>query len=108
MVKISKEESLNYHLGGKVEVIPKKSFEHLKDLSIAYTPGVGYPCEEIKNDPLNSYKYTSKGNLVGIITNGTAVLGFGNIGAAASKPVMEGKAILFKKFAGIDAFDIEI
>ncbi len=108
MIKVSKEEALKYHINGKIEIHPKKPFESQQDLSLAYTPGVGYPCEEIEKNPLNAYKYTSKSNLVAVITNGTAVLGLGNIGALASKPVMEGKSILFKKFANIDAFDIEI
>ena len=78
------------------------------DLALAYSPGVAAPCEEIVKDPANAFKYTSRGNLVGVITNGTAVLGLGDIGALASKPVMEGKGVLFKKFSGIDVFDIEI
>src|SRR3546814_3654818 len=78
------------------------------DLGLAYTPGVAAACEEIASDPMNAFRFTGRGNLVGVITNGTAVLGLGNIGALASKPVMEGKAVLFKKFAGIDVFDIEI
>jgi malate dehydrogenase (oxaloacetate-decarboxylating)(NADP+) len=105
---ISKKETLKYHLGGKLEIKPKKPFESQRDLSLAYTPGVGYPCLEIQDNPETAYDYTTKGNLVAIITNGTAVLGLGDIGALPSKPVMEGKAILFKKFADIDAFDIEL
>jgi malate dehydrogenase (oxaloacetate-decarboxylating)(NADP+) len=79
-----------------------------RDLALAYSPGVAAPCEEIVKDPAAAFKYTSRGNLVGVISNGTAVLGLGDIGALASKPVMEGKAVLFKKFAGVDVFDIEI
>lgn len=106
-----KNEALNYHrlpAPGKVEVVPKKSCRTQKELALAYTPGVALPCLEIARDKELSYSYTSKGNLVGVISNGTAVLGLGNIGAAASKPVMEGKGILFKIFADIDVFDIEI
>jgi len=102
---------LDYHskpTGGKIEINIKKKCETQEDLSLAYTPGVALPCLEIKKDSSLSYKYTNRNNLVGVITNGTAVLGLGNIGAEASKPVMEGKSVLFKKFAGIDAFDIEI
>ena len=109
--KITKEEALNYHkypIPGKISVTPTKPFETQKDLSLAYTPGVAYPCLEIKEDETKAYEYTTKSNLVAVISNGTAVLGLGNIGALASKPVMEGKGILFKKFAGIDVFDIEI
>ncbi len=105
---ISKEEALKYHLNGKLEIKPTKPFYTQRDLSLAYTPGVGYPCLEIQKNPQTAYDYTAKGNLVAIISNGTAVLGLGNIGALASKPVMEGKSILFKKFADINAFDIEI
>jgi malate dehydrogenase (oxaloacetate-decarboxylating)(NADP+) len=93
---------------GKLSVTPTKQVTNQRDLALAYTPGVAAPCEEIVVDPANSYKYTARGNLVAVITNGTAVLGMGNIGALAAKPVMEGKAVLFKKFAGIDVFDIEI
>ena len=102
---------LDYHskpTGGKIEINIKKKCETQEDLSLAYTPGVALPCLEIKKDSSLSYKYTNRNNLVGVITNGTAVLGLGNIGAEASKPVMEGKSVLFKKFDGIDAFDIEI
>ncbi len=105
---ISKEEALKYHLGGKLEIKPTKPFSTQKDLSLAYTPGVGFPCLEIQKNPQTAYDYTTKGNLVAVISNGTAVLGLGDIGALASKPVMEGKAILFKKFADIDVFDIEV
>ncbi|HZV63444.1 MAG TPA: malic enzyme-like NAD(P)-binding protein, partial [Telluria sp.] len=103
--------ALEYHQlprPGKISVTPIKQVLNQRDLALAYTPGVAAPCEEIVADPANSYKYTSRGNLVAVITNGTAVLGLGNIGPLAAKPVMEGKAVLFKKFAGIDVFDIEI
>jgi malate dehydrogenase (oxaloacetate-decarboxylating)(NADP+) len=105
------EEALNYHsqgTPGKVAVIPTKPCTTAKELSLAYTPGVAEPCLEIKNDPQNAYKYTAKRNLVAVISNGTAVLGLGNIGALAGKPVMEGKGVLFKRFAGIDVFDLEV
>ncbi|MDE7180320.1 MAG: hypothetical protein K2N88_03905 [Muribaculaceae bacterium] len=105
------EEALKYHefpRPGKIEVIPTKPHSSQKDLSLAYSPGVAYPCLEIEKTPQDAYKYTNKGNLVAVISNGTAVLGLGNIGAAASKPVMEGKALLFKIFAGLDSFDIEV
>lgn len=101
-------DSLPYHQGGKLEVIPRTKVENEHDLSLAYSPGVAVPCKEIQKDPNLAYDYTSKGNLVAVISNGTAVLGLGNIGAIAGKPVMEGKAVLFKKFADINAFDIEI
>lgn len=110
-MKIRKEDALNYHSkspAGKTEVVPTKSFITQRDLSLAYTPGVAYPCLEIEKNPIDVYKYTNKGNLVAVITNGTAVLGLGDIGAAAGKPVMEGKAGLFKVFADIDVFDIEL
>ncbi|GBF51201.1 malate dehydrogenase [Leptospira ryugenii] len=106
-----KHKALEYHSRfpkGKTKIVPTKPTENSEDLSLAYSPGVAYPCLEIEKEPSLVYEYTNKGNLVGIITNGTAVLGLGNIGAAAGKPVMEGKAVLFKKFAGIDVFDIEI
>lgn len=106
-----REKSLQYHAlhpKGKIEAVPTKPTEDSYDLSLAYSPGVAYPCLEIKDSPELVYEYTNKGNLVGIITNGTAILGLGDIGALAGKPVMEGKAVLFKKFAGIDVFDIEI
>src|SRR3954464_11001488 len=106
-----KEEALEYHQGdrpGKTEVIPTKPTATQRDLSLAYTPGVAKPCLEIARDPGEVYKYTNKGNLVAVISNGTAVLGLGNIGPAAGKPVMEGKAVLFKKFADIDVFDLEL
>ncbi|MCE3047596.1 malic enzyme-like NAD(P)-binding protein [Helicobacter kayseriensis] len=102
------QKSLAYHQGGKIAVTPKTSLESFEDLSLAYSPGVAYPCLEIQANPLKSYDLTSKSNLVAVISNGTAVLGLGDIGAEASKPVMEGKSVLFKKFAKIDSFDIEI
>lgn len=105
------KESLNYHSSGrpgKIEVISSKSCRTQHDLSLAYSPGVAQPCIEIYKNPEDSYKYTSRGNLVAVISNGTAVLGLGNLGAVASKPVMEGKGILFKTFADIDVFDIEV
>lgn len=105
------KESLEYHSSGrkgKIEVIPTKPFATQKDLSYAYTPGVAIPCLEIEKDNHKAYEYTAKGNLVAVVSNGTAVLGLGNIGAIAGKPVMEGKGILFKKFADIDVFDIEL
>jgi malate dehydrogenase (oxaloacetate-decarboxylating)(NADP+) len=111
MAKIRDQDALNYHSNapaGKIEVIPTKPVSTQRDLALAYSPGVAVPCLEIARDPDAVYKYTAKGNLVGVITNGTAVLGLGNIGPEASKPVMEGKGVLFKKFAGIDVFDIEI
>ena len=108
---IRKKDILEYHEGarpGKIEVIPSKPSNSQRDLSIAYSPGVAEPCLEIQKDPANAYRYTSKGNLVAVISNGTAVLGLGDIGALASKPVMEGKSVLFKVFADIDSFDIEL
>ncbi len=106
-----KQEALEYHAKGrpgKIEVVPSKDAKTQRDLSLAYSPGVAEPCKEIAATPDDVYKYTAKGNLVGVITNGSAVLGLGNIGPAASKPVMEGKGVLFKIFADIDVFDIEI
>jgi len=106
-----RQAALEYHecpKPGKISVTPTKTLTNQRDLALAYSPGVAAPCEEIVVDPANSYKYTSRGNLVAVITNGTAVLGLGNIGPLAAKPVMEGKGVLFKKFAGIDVFDIEI
>jgi malate dehydrogenase (oxaloacetate-decarboxylating)(NADP+) len=103
--------TLEYHefpTPGKISIAPTKQLINQHDLGLAYTPGVAIPCEEIVKDPNNAYKYTSRGNLVAVVTNGTAVLGLGDIGPLAGKPVMEGKAVLFKKFAGIDVFDIEI
>ena len=108
---IRKQEALDYHSKGKpgkIEVVPTKSTKTQRDLSLAYSPGVAVPCLEIKENPETAYQYTAKGNLVGVISNGTAVLGLGNIGAMAGKPVMEGKGVLFKIFADIDVFDIEI
>lgn len=110
-IKIRKEDALNYHMQGqpgKIEVVPTKVLSSQLDLALAYSPGVAVPCLEIAANKNDVYKYTAKGNLVAVITNGTAVLGLGNIGPEASKPVMEGKAVLFKKYAGIDSFDIEI
>lgn len=110
-IKIRKQDALNYHTQGqpgKLEVVPTKMLSTQLDLALAYSPGVAEPCKEIAANKDDVYKYTSKGNLVAVITNGTAVLGLGNIGPEASKPVMEGKAVLFKKYAGIDSFDIEI
>lgn len=110
-MSINKEDALNYHSQGqpgKIEVVPTKLLSSQLDLALAYSPGVAEPCKEIAANPDDVYKYTAKGNLVGVITNGTAVLGLGNIGPEASKPVMEGKGVLFKKFSGIDVFDIEI
>jgi len=112
MAKITREDALEYHrlngVPGKLAVIPTKPLETQRDLSLAYTPGVAYPVLEIEKSPDLAYEYTNKGNLVAVISNGTAILGLGNRGALASKPVMEGKGVLFKKFAGIDTFDIEV
>lgn len=108
---VTKEEALKYHSEGrkgKIEVVSSKPCDTQKELSLAYTPGVAEPCLEIEKDQSKSYEYTARGNLVGVISNGTAVLGLGNIGPHAAKPVMEGKGILFKKFADIDVFDIEV
>jgi malate dehydrogenase (oxaloacetate-decarboxylating)(NADP+) len=111
-MKISRDEALEYHRlngkPGKLEVIPTKPLLNQHDLSLAYTPGVAYPVLEIKMDPQTSYDYTNKGNLVAVISNGTAILGLGDRGALASKPVMEGKGVLFKKFADLDVFDLEV
>jgi malate dehydrogenase (oxaloacetate-decarboxylating)(NADP+) len=106
-----RKAALEYHefpTPGKIAIAPIKQLVNQHDLALAYSPGVAAPCEEIVKDPANAFKYTSRGNLVGVVTNGTAVLGLGDIGPLASKPVMEGKAVLFKKFSGIDVFDIEI
>ncbi len=111
MAKITKEAALEYHeqgRPGKIEVKPTKAYRTQTDLSLAYSPGVAYPCLEIQQDPNNAYKYTDKGNLVAVISNGTAVLGLGDIGALSGKPVMEGKGLLFKIYGGIDVFDIEV
>ena len=109
--ELRKQEALEYHSKGrpgKIEVVPTKEAKTQRDLSLAYSPGVAEPCKEIAANPDDVYKYTAKGNLVAVISNGTAVLGLGNIGPAASKPVMEGKGVLFKIFADIDVFDIEV
>jgi len=111
MRKITRDEALEYHRRdprGKVEVLPTKPTATQFDLSLAYTPGVAEPCNEIAADPMAAYEYTARGNLVAVVTNGTAVLGLGDIGALAGKPVMEGKGVLFKRFAGIDVFDLEL
>ena len=111
MSKVTKEMALEYHeegKPGKIEIVPTKPYSSQRDLALAYSPGVAYPCLEIEENPEDAYRYTNKGNLVGVISNGTAVLGLGDIGALAGKPVMEGKALLFKIFAGLDAYDIEI
>ena len=108
---VTKEAALEYHRQGKpgkIEVVPTKPYATQRDLALAYSPGVAYPCEEIKAHPEDVFEYTDKGNLVAVISNGTAVLGLGDIGPLAAKPVMEGKALLFKIFAGIDCFDIEV
>src|SRR5438045_2632583 len=107
----SRQDALDYHSSGrkgKIEIVPTKPVATSRDLSLAYSPGVAEPCLEIAQDPDLSYKYTIRGNLVAVISNGTAVLGLGDIGAYASKPVMEGKGVLFKKFADIDVFDLEV
>ncbi|MCR1811835.1 MULTISPECIES: malic enzyme-like NAD(P)-binding protein [Sulfurospirillum] len=106
--KVTKEEALEYHVGGKIAINVKTRCDSARDLSMAYTPGVAHPCLEIEKDNELAYTYTNKGNLVAVITDGTAVLGLGDIGAVAGKPVMEGKSVLFKKFADVDAFDIEL
>jgi malate dehydrogenase (oxaloacetate-decarboxylating)(NADP+) len=111
MSKLTREDALRYHSKGKpgkIEVVPTKPYSSQRDLSLAYSPGVAEPCLEIEKDPEAAYEYTAKGNLVAVISNGTAVLGLGDIGAMAGKPVMEGKGLLFKIFAGIDVFDIEV
>jgi malate dehydrogenase (oxaloacetate-decarboxylating)(NADP+) len=111
MAKFRREDALDYHSQGrpgKIEVIPSKPYSTQRDLTLAYSPGVAEPCLEIEKNPEDAYRYTAKGNLVAVISNGTAVLGLGNIGALASKPVMEGKGLLFKIFADLDVFDIEI
>ena len=112
MPKVTREEALEYHRlkgkPGKIAVVPTKPMDTQRDLSLAYTPGVAEPVLAIETDPGLAYEYTSKGNLVAVITNGTAILGLGDRGALASKPVMEGKGVLFKKFADVDVFDIEV
>ena len=105
---VTPEEALEFHRKGKpgkLEVVPTKFLTSARDLSLAYSPGVAVPCLKIEQDPSAAYEYTSKGNMVAVISNGSAVLGLGNLGALASKPVMEGKAILFKRFADIDGID---
>src|SRR5437870_4850977 len=108
---ISKQEALDYHFGerpGKISVVPTKPCRTQRDLSLAYTPGVAEPCLEIQKNPQEAFKYTGRGNLVAVVSNGTAVLGLGDIGALAGKPVMEGKAVLFKRFADVNVFDLEV
>src|SRR3977135_3075398 len=108
---MKREDALEYHSSGrpgKIAVVPTKPLNNQRDLALAYSPGVAVPCLEIEATPEDAYKYTAKGNLVAVVSNGTAVLGLGNIGALASKPVMEGKGLLFKIFADIDVFDIEV
>src|SRR5919112_1014722 len=111
-VKFSEQEALDFHtMGGrpgKIEIIASKPMATQRDLSLAYSPGVAVPVRAIAEDPSKAYDYTAKGNLVAVVSNGTAILGLGDLGAEASKPVMEGKAVLFKRFAGIDSFDLEI
>lgn len=111
MSTVTKKAALEYHSEGKpgkIETVPTKPYATQHDLALAYSPGVAYPCEEIEKNPADAYEYTNKGNLVAVISNGTAVLGLGNIGPLAGKPVMEGKALLFKIFAGLDCFDLEV
>ena len=109
--RLLRKEALEYHEAeprGKIKVVPTKPHSTAHELSLAYSPGVAYPCLDIAERPEDAYRYTAKGNLVAVISNGTAVLGLGNIGALASKPVMEGKGLLLKTFADIDVFDIEV
>src|SRR3954468_6320422 len=111
MDELLRKSALDYHrlpTPGKISVVPTKALLNQRDLALAYSPGVAAACEEIVRDPTTARNFTARGNLIGVITNGTAVLGLGPIGPLASKPVMEGKAVLFKKFAGIDVFDIEV
>jgi len=111
MIKVTEQEALDYHkypIPGKIETLPTKPYSTPGELALAYSPGVAFPCLAIKKNPGDSYEYTNRSNLVAVISNGTAVLGLGDIGARASKPVMEGKALLFKIFAGLDAYDIEV
>jgi malate dehydrogenase (oxaloacetate-decarboxylating)(NADP+) len=111
MSKFTREDALNYHSSGrpgKIEVIPTKAHSTQLDLSLAYSPGVAEPCLAIRDNPEDAYRYTAKGNLVAVMSNGTAVLGLGDIGALQGKPVMEGKGLLFKIFADVDVFDIEV
>src|SRR3981081_561967 len=106
-----RDDALEYHARGrpgKIAVVPTKPLNNQRDLSLAYSPGVAEPCLAIKDNPDDVYKYTARGNLVAVVTNGTAVLGLGNIGALAGKPVMEGKANLFKQFSDLDVFDLEV
>src|SRR5437870_7158617 len=108
---MKREDALEYHSSGrpgKIAVVPTKPLNNQRDLALAYSPGVALPCLEIESNPEDAYKYTAKGNLVAVVTNGTAVLGLGNIGALAGKPVMEGKGNLFKQFADLDVFDLEV
>src|SRR5688500_20107188 len=108
---MKREDALDYHSSGrpgKIAVVPTKALNNQRDLALAYSPGVAEPCLEIAKSPDDAYKYTAKGNLVAVVTNGTAVLGLGNIGALAGKPVMEGKGNLFKQFADLDVFDLEV
>src|SRR6184192_1770341 len=108
---MKRDDALDYHASGrpgKIAVVPTKPLNNQRDLALAYSPGVALPCLEIKANPEEAYRYTAKGNLVGVVTNGTAVLGLGNIGALAGKPVMEGKGNLFKQFADLDVFDLEV
>src|SRR5688500_19623850 len=108
---MKRADALDYHefpRPGKIAVVPTKPLNNQRDLSLAYSPGVADPCLAIRTDPNHAYRYTAKGNLVAVVTNGTAVLGLGNIGALAGKPVMEGKANLFKQFADLDVFDLEV
>src|SRR5688500_5658513 len=108
---MKRADALDYHSSGrpgKIAVVPTKPLNNQRDLALAYSPGVAEPCLEIQKNPEDAYKYTARGNLVAVVTNGTAVLGLGNIGALAGKPVMEGKGLLFKIFADIDVFDIEV
>src|SRR5688572_13240082 len=110
-MKNKKQEALDYHSQGrpgKIEVVPTKPYSSQRDLALAYSPGVAEPCLEIHKNKNDAYKYTAKGNLVAVISNGTAILGLGDIGPEAAKPVMEGKALLLKIFADIDVFDIEV
>src|SRR5512143_1645423 len=108
---VTKQQALDYHFGarpGKIEVAPTKPCRTQRDLSLAYTPGVAEPCLDIEKNPHDAFKYTARGNLVAVVSNGTAVLGLGDIGALAGKPVMEGKGVLFKRFADVDVFDLEL
>ena len=107
--QFSKKEPLYYHstpIPGKLTIKTTKPMNNIKDLSLAYSPGVAEPCIEIAKNPMDVYNYTNKGNMVAVVTNGTAVLGLGNLGALASKPVMEGKSVLFNKFAGVESIDL--